>query len=83
MGQKAKNAGLKKRSSKKAPIDRLSKQTNNLKINTANYEIVKMLSNIMGFKGYRRNSRDKQTLVLKEMTTIIDPNDTEMLSKMW
>ena len=40
MGQKAKNAGMKKRSPKKEAIDRLSKRNPNVRIHNANYEMI-------------------------------------------
>ena len=70
MGQKAKNAGMKKRSPKKEPIDRLSKQHTNVIIHNVNYNIIRELANIINFGNQRTKlkSKDKQIMLLTEMT---------------
>jgi len=70
MGQKAKNAGMKKRSPKKEPIDRLSKQHTNVIIHNVNYNIIRELANIINFgnQGTKLKSKDKQIMLLTEMT---------------
>jgi|DEB0MinimDraft_10_1074344.scaffolds.fasta_scaffold289221_1 flagellar basal body P-ring protein FlgI len=86
MGQKAKNAGMKKRSPKKEAIDRLSKRNPNVRIHNANYEMIQELADIISFGkplANRRNSKDIKTLILNEMSERINENDTKVLSKLW
>jgi hypothetical protein len=78
MGQKAKNAGMKKRSPKKEAIDRLSKRNVSFIIHSSNYEIIPELTNIIEFgkpRANRGNSKDKNTMILNKLAEKINVND--------
>ena len=81
MGQKARNAGMKKRLPKKEAIDRLSKRNISLRVNSANYEIIQELTNIIQFgkpRANRSNSKDTNTMILHHMAEKINLNDTKV-----
>ena len=86
MGQKAKNAGIKKRSPKKEAIDRLSKQNTCVMIRSANYDTIRELTDIIDFGkpwGNRGNSKDIRSMITNKMAVIYVKEDAEALSKLW
>ena len=86
MGQKAKNAGIKKRSPKKEAIDRLSKQNTSVMIRSANYDTIKELIDIIDFGkpwGNRGNSKDIRSMITNKMAVIDVEKEAEVFSKLW